>query len=403
MSFSLKKFKTILIVETESEGHYLTGYIRYMLRAMNSNSYKVVLLTTKEASKHSSFKILKNEKKIFETVYIKKTKLKYKNIVSLIFYQIKFFFILKKKFREINIKYNFDHVFLNSMDRFDKALSIFGSPFLGVNFSGILLGVNFHMKYFKIDFHGKLNILSSYLFRKILKIKNLKKIIVNDPLVRNYLKKKNFLNFQKVKFLHDPKDYSFVIKKKLAKEKLKLDNSFFYILVYGAIKTSKGIEDLLHSLNNNNISDKVKVLVVGEHSSDVKKFFNLEFVKKLIIKKKLFIFNSWQSNLREILFFCAADAIWVGYRNNPYPSGVLYQASILKTPVLVSNFGIIGWLNRNFKIGYSMNMNSIPDIVKKINLVSSKRNSQDMTSSLKKFSNFAKPSIWMNEFKKILI
>jgi hypothetical protein len=402
MSNSLKKAKTILIVETEYRGHYLIGYIRFILRSLQTDDWNVVLLTTKEAINHDSFKILTKEKKQFKTIFIKKTNLPKKNILSLLWYQIKFYYSLKKTFKKINIKYNFDHVFLNSLDRFDKILSILGSPFLHVRFSGILLGVNFHMKYFKINFKGKLNIVSIILFKKLLKIKNLNKIIVNDPLFPIFLKNKNFINSDKVKFLHDPKDFPYVIENSIAKKKLQLKKSFFYVLVYGAIKSSKGIEELLLALNSSDISKKIRVLIVGEHSSDVKHLFRLKFVKRLISEKTIYIYNKWQSNYREILFFCAADAIWVGYKNNPYPSGVLYQASILKTPVLVSNFGIIGWLNKRFKIGYAMNMKSTEDVVKKINSLSSKKNVVIMKRSLKKFSNFSKPIIWINELKKIL-
>ena len=52
---------TILIIETESIGHYLVGYIKYILRYFHTTKFKIIILTTVEASKHPSFEILKKE------------------------------------------------------------------------------------------------------------------------------------------------------------------------------------------------------------------------------------------------------------------------------------------------------------------------------------------------------
>lgn len=43
--------KRILIIETEYEGHYLTGYIKYILRSFKDQKVKITLLTSIDAKK----------------------------------------------------------------------------------------------------------------------------------------------------------------------------------------------------------------------------------------------------------------------------------------------------------------------------------------------------------------
>ena len=53
----------ILIVETEYEGHYLTGYIKYILRSFKNQRVKITLLTSIDAKKNANgaFEILRKE------------------------------------------------------------------------------------------------------------------------------------------------------------------------------------------------------------------------------------------------------------------------------------------------------------------------------------------------------
>ena len=60
--------KKLLIIETEHVGHYLTGYIKYILRALDKKKIKIYILTSKETLKNGkgALKILKSEKVKFE-------------------------------------------------------------------------------------------------------------------------------------------------------------------------------------------------------------------------------------------------------------------------------------------------------------------------------------------------
>ena len=69
--------KKILIIETEYEGHYLTGYIKYILRSFKNQKVSITLLTSVEAKKKASgaIKILKAEKVKFNIETIQNLKI----------------------------------------------------------------------------------------------------------------------------------------------------------------------------------------------------------------------------------------------------------------------------------------------------------------------------------------
>ena len=193
-----------------------------------------------------------------------------KDFVSLTLYQFKLYFLIKKNFESLNKKIKFDHVILTSMQRIDKIISIFGSPFGKIKFSGIFLGLKFHLQNFKIKSKSTNHFLSKLLFNRLLNIKTLTKIITNDYLLKKYLKNNHWKNQKKVFFLHDPKEFNYKFNKNYALKKLNLKKNKFIILVYGAIIDSKGVEELLQ-IYNYKIRD-IHCLIVGKQLDSTKIF-----------------------------------------------------------------------------------------------------------------------------------
>ena len=95
--------KRILIIETEYEGHYLTGYIKYILRSFKNQKVSITLLTSVDAKKKASgaIKILKAEKVKFNIETIQNLKITNYSSAQLIINQIRLYFAIKEKFRKI--------------------------------------------------------------------------------------------------------------------------------------------------------------------------------------------------------------------------------------------------------------------------------------------------------------
>lgn len=395
--------KKLLIIETEYEGHYLTGYIKYILRAFSGKKVEIFLLISEKTIKYGkgALKILSDEGvnyniETFKTPTVNKT-----NFISLLIYQLKLYFLVKREFNQINKRYKFDHVILTSIQRLDKIISILGSPFNNTNFSGVFLGLKFHLREFHIKSNSTNHLLSEYLFKKLLCIRTFSKVIINDYFLKRYILRYKWKNKDKVLFLHDPKEFNFTFRKNYSLKKLGIPKNKFIILVYGAIISSKGVKELLKIYTKKN-SKNVHCLIVGKQQSSMKIFLKKDkFIKKLISNNQISIYGNWQSEKEESIFFNASDAIWIGYKDYPFPSGVLYQAVFLKKPSLISNRGFINELNKKYKVGVPIDINNPKSILNAINYIKNSKNKSYLRKNMSEFFKISDSKIWTTTFKNV--
>jgi hypothetical protein len=396
--------KRILIIETEFEGHYLTGYIKYILRSFKKNEVSITLLTSEEAKKKAqgAFEILKKENVKFNVTSIPIKKNTNHRSVALLFAQIKLYFLIKRKFKLINAKNKYDHIFVTSIQQFDKALVFLGTPFCKVNFSGIFLGAKFHLKNFGIRHKSRFNFLSKIFFQQLLSIHTLQCIITNDHLLYEFYNLQKYKNFNKLKFLHDPKEFNFKYEKFSSRKKLGLPQKSLIILVYGALIESKGIIELLSIFKVQELNVDIRVVLAGKQLETIKNLLEKDnFVKKLKLNRKLFLFNHWLSEKDEARIFSATDIVWIGYKNYTSPSGVLYQAVNKSLPVLISNDGLIHHLNKKINVGISIDISNPRKIIDGINFIIKKKNMDKLKRNIKNFSKIADAKKWVINFKKI--
>jgi glycosyltransferase involved in cell wall biosynthesis len=296
----------------------------------------------------------------------------------------------------------FDHVLLTSIQKFDKALVFFGSPFQDVSFSGIYLGVKFHLSKYGILYQPRFNYLEKQFFKRLLYISTLQNIITNDHLLKNYLQSEKWKNCDKLHFLHDPKEFNFNFDKFYSRKRLDIPKKSIVILVYGALIESKGIPELLSIFNNKKLNTNIRIILAGKQLLNKKSFsLNNNFINKLKLQKKIFIFNSWISEKKEALLFSAADIVWLGYKNYSTPSGVFYQATQRCLPPLISNDGLINNLNKIVKVGYSINIYNSLNIIEGINYLLNKKNRSKLKKNILKFSRISESRKWVSNFKKI--
>jgi hypothetical protein len=393
-----------LIIEPECAGHYIALYIKFIVRLLSKNKSNVVLLTTKKTTKHKSFKVLLKENKNIKVEYIKYIRPKNFSSLSILCYQIKLYFLVKLAYKKILKKYKFDHIFVNSLDHFDKALCLFGDPFCNVNFSGIYVNPKFHLTKYNLGVAGRYNFIAKFFFKKLLLINNLKNILTNDQFFVDYTAKNKFINSKKIRILHEPREFSHYFKKGYSRKILKLPKENFFILVYGALKETKGIIELSTALRDDRINKKASIILAGDQDKKIKNFLKSDLAKFLIKNKKLFIFKDFQNDKEESTLFSASDIVWVGYQKKfPFLSGVLYQASIKKLPIIASSHGIIGWMNRKYKLGFSVDIDNVNLLVKTINKLCNKKIYNSFSANIIDFSKKIDPKFFMAQIKNLLI
>jgi len=369
----------ILIVEPECEGHHVALYVKELLRqiAKRKKITNVTLLTSKKILKYPLIKELKKEIKDlrvytdFNLDYPKNNK----NVFSLLFFQINNFFILKEIYNKKLKKNNFDYIFINTLDYLEKAISIFGTPFKEIPFSGIFLNPKIHLK------KNLLFYLYYYLLKRLFRIKELKSIFSNDKFFVEFCKKKLTKDNHKASYFAEPVSPLLGPNKTYSRNFFDFKKKHFVILVYGALKNSKSIQELLLTINiikNKNI----KVIIAGQQTSYVKKIMAQDYVKKLIINKIVFVSQGFHNNFKESLIFNASNLVWLAYKDGSYgSSGILFKAASSKLPVITTKEGLTGWQNKKYEFGVIINLNNYDDISNKILDISSNK------LKYKKFSN----------------
>ena len=334
-----------LIVEPEIKGHFLSLYVRNIIKSFKNN--QIYLLTSKKIINSNILRLLKKDYpdlKILitdELIYSKN-----KNPLILFFFQFLNLLNVKKKINLLNNNYNFDHIFFTNLDHFDKILCFYKNPFNYCNFSGILVNPRIHQFYRKNKYKIKY-LIYKFFFLKLNKNEYLKKIFVNDIFFYKFLKK--IITIKKISYFNEP------VKLEYSKEKIKnikSNNKIFKILVYGSIRYSKSLDELIFLAKELKTQIKIKVTIAGIQENDVSKILSQKNLKMNGVQNNFKIINKFISPLNEAKLFFNTDIVWCVYKNTPNgSSGVFHLSNIYKKPVATNKNGLIGWYNIKYNLG----------------------------------------------------
>ena len=346
----------ILLIETEAAGHHISLYLNSIVDELILMNYKVSLLTFNNVRNHPSLNYIK--KKNVEIIYMSDLKnIKTNNFISIIKSQFKLYFTIKRKIK--NLK-KFDLIYLNTFTVFDKAISLFGSPFGNTRFIGLFPTIKFYINKDKGFFSLIKNFINYYLFLRLLKIRTLKKVFVPDP---NFLKYSN-KNINIKNKIKNSIDFGFFEKKKQSTTRKlskleKKDKKIINILVYGSIRFEKGIQHLLNALSEFDKREKFKIIIAGKQDKYTQEIIKY-YLKTKNFNKIIVTYNKFIKDSFEKLLFNKCDYVWTGYTKNYFgSSAVFFLAAKYKKPVITSDHGLISYFNRIYKIGKSIKIDDI--------------------------------------------
>jgi glycosyltransferase involved in cell wall biosynthesis len=366
----------ILLIEPEHKGHYVALHLNLLIKEFDNRGWKLNILTYKESINSDVYKLI--SKKILKKInffYLKKVNFsKQRNQFYLLYVQIVKYFNIIRSIKEITLKNNINHIYFVTADHIDKILSIFGRFSIKINFSVMQIYSKIYLNK-NISFFNKLilNIKKLLLFNTI-NIFFLKNFFIIDLFLYKFIKNNKKKKLNKVVYIPDPGELKYKFSKKYAQKYLKLSKNNFYLLVYGAIKMSKGIKELLSYVKNFN-NNSIIIIIAGEQTNEVKYFLKQKDNKEFITKGKIIIYEGFKSYREEAILFFASDAVWVSYSNNFIgSSAVLYQAGAAKKPVIVNKSGLLGYINKKHKIGVDVNINNLNDIINKIKFLYDNKN-----------------------------
>jgi D-inositol-3-phosphate glycosyltransferase len=148
-------------------------------------------------------------------------------------------------------------------------------------------------------------------------------------------------------------------KREAAAEHFNLNPDKKYLLFFGMIKKSKGLEVLIEAMKN--ISPEAELIVAGR-TRDVSFDTYNEIIKKLNLSKRVHTFIRYITNEERNLFFKLSDIVVIPY-HRIYESGVAIMSMSYEVPVVASDLPANARLLDNergvlFKSGNSSDLSS---------------------------------------------
>jgi glycosyltransferase involved in cell wall biosynthesis len=341
----------VLLIEPEYRGHYVALHLNLLISEFDKRGWRINILTNKDSINSDFYKLI-NKKTLnkINFFFLKKINFSEKrNQFYLLYLQIIKYFNIIGSLKKIILQNNINHIYFVTADHIDKILSIFGSFSIKVNFSVMQI-------YSKIYLNKNVSLLKKItLYLKKLLLFNtiniffLKNFFIVDFFLYKFIKNNKRNNLNKVFYIPDPGELKYRFSKIYAQNYLKLNKNNFYILVYGAIKMSKGIKELLNSIKNLK-NNSIKIIIAGEQTDEVKFFLHNKDNKELIAQGTIIILEGFKNYKEEAILFFASDIVWVSYSDNfTGSSAVLYQAGAAQKPVIVNKSGLLGYMNKKYK------------------------------------------------------
>ena len=239
--------------------------------------------------------------------------------------------------------------------------------------------------------------------RKKIVTKYANKIVVHNNFSKNELSKVINIDQKKINIIPHGNYIDIVspnISKSEARKKLCLDNSKKYLLFFGQIKESKGLEILLESIEL--LDDNVNLIVAGKpwktKYDKYKSFVKSHNLNSRVIEKLHFINNEERD-----LFFKACDVCIIPYKKI-YQSGVLLMAMSYGLPVIASDLEPNKEIIIDNNNGLLFKSESSSDLVKKINILLNDKNLHTLISknSFKTMDKYSWKDI-ANKYNDLLI
>lgn len=356
----------VVIVEPEATGHRIASYVRVLVKEMHNRNWKVSILTTRETVAHEAFRVL--EKSISENIevyYMKSVpRPKRNSLLHLILYQIRYYFSIQHATKIICKNDPPDLFYMVTLDYFEKAVSILGSPFRNFPFAGMVMSIKFHRHRMGTGDRSRNDTVYASLFRHLLRKPTLKVVPIIDETLYEYLQTSYAPEYGKLALVPDTGEVIGSGNHEDARSELGVPFDAFVILIYGSLRSRKGISALLKALRSPDMPDDVLVLLAGLPYPEVREELTGEWVDELRREGRLMEFFHFHDQDEEHRVFSCSNAVWLGYVGASYgSSGILYQAGSMGLPVIATGKGLIGWLTRRHNLGIIIDPLNVQNVV----------------------------------------
>lgn len=355
----------VMLVEPSGSGHHMALYVRHVVRKLKEEACEVSLLTTRSAVAHPSFRLLNADLKNVELHFLPELPLISDcSSLSLLLQQMKSWLIVRREFAQIVARKKFDIVYVPTVDWVAKAIEMFGSPFKNVPFVVLYMAPTHHRLPMGLGPAGRQDWLYDRLFRRLLRIRTLRKVLVIDEVFFDFCKLNYGVLSEKVKYVPDFGEIRGQGSREQCRVLLGIPNEVLVLLVYGSLTKRKGIVQLLEAISNPAVPHEFIVLLAGKASEDMQAILESPSVQILKANGRLILRIGFHDDADEYRVFMASNFVWLGYASGFYgSSGVLYQAVSVGLPVLATEQGLIGRIVRKHQLGVTVDPNSTESVL----------------------------------------
>jgi glycosyltransferase involved in cell wall biosynthesis len=342
----------LLIVEPDAEGHHIALYTRLLIKEAVSRGWSVTILTTESSRKHEAFKTISADLgEEPKTIIMPDVRYETTGAFVLFASHLRLWKALSKAASANGRFSDFDLIYCINLDYFEKALSLFGSPFGKKPFAGMLMNPKFHRFALGLGPRSRGDVVYRFLFQRLLNIRRLKRLLVIDEQFKVYCETKRLAGAEKICAIPDVGEISRTGSACEARRELAIPDSAFVILLYGSLSRRKGVEELLRAVERLK-GHEVVALVAGNPDQETARLLSSPWCRALEESGQLVVRPDFHDDEAEAMVFAAADLAWLGYVGGAYgSSGVLYQAGSAGLPVLSMAEGLLGWTVRKYGVG----------------------------------------------------
>jgi glycosyltransferase involved in cell wall biosynthesis len=347
----------LLIVEPHWEGHHLR-YLRWIAREAAARGYDVWLATSADTLEHTLYHTLLKEcggRIRVETLPADGTKPPVRGAAGIARLEFHYRSMFAGLYKRLSKEERPDYVLVPYLDYCAYATALLGSPFGDTPWGGIIMRPTFHLSEADVGVSGSAaQRVKERLFFRLLRDRHLRALFTLDDLLVRHVRRKRQDLAARLRFLPEPAELEGSRSRDEARQMLGVPGDATVVLVYGHLDSSKGIDALLAATSESQFPEGMHLLLAGHQNAEVKALLASPRAEELRRAGRLHELDRFLYGEDEYAVFRAADVAWVGYQGQYISSGVLIQAAMAGLPVISCEEGLIGWLTREHKLGFTV-------------------------------------------------
>lgn len=360
------KNSAVLLVEPNASGHHISLYANTLLPRLLETRRKIVFLTTRPALDVPGFNTFAlNSDGQLKFFFLREPANSGDNhsTLSLMRRQLQWWLAIRKATDEIRQEIDISCAYFLSIDFISKAIELLGSPLSHLPFSALYLSPKHHRRRLLCGPSSRSDLLYRYLFRRLLKTKNLARLLVIDESFYEYALATEPRGLtRKLCFAPDFAVPIPFIPQDKARRALNLPKGKVVTLLYGAIGRRKGLNELLQAASASQ-NYNLAILVAGIQTPDATQSLTSPAARTLIQQGRLFVRPHFHNSEEECLIFRAANIAWLGYVDFYASSGFLIQAVASGLTIIGSHSGLIGKHITDYNLGYTCDPRNHEEVV----------------------------------------